>query len=85
MKGCYVNWAKVVALIAKEKVHRLVIQKFTSGRSSNMSRLNLMYVSCKTKPNDVLCKSYGLLEGTRGKATCPYDVPLAELTQMQDL
>jgi hypothetical protein len=55
MKGCYVNWAKVVALIAKEKVHRLVIEKFTSGRSSNMSRLNLRDVSYKTKPNDVLC------------------------------
>jgi hypothetical protein len=54
-------------LIAKEKVHRLVIEKFTSGRSSNMSRLNLRDVSYKTKPNDVLCKSYGLLEGTRGK------------------
>jgi hypothetical protein len=64
----------------KEKARKLVVEKLRNGRSSNVSRLHLREVSCKTEPGDVVCKKFGLPEGTRGKGTCPYGVPPAELT-----
>jgi hypothetical protein len=85
MKVCNVNWAKEIASTVKEKAHRLVIKKLRNGKSLYVSRLSLREVSCKTKFDDVVCKSYGLPKGIRGKGTCPYGVPPSKLAQMQDL
>ncbi len=80
MKGCDVNWARIVTSIVKKKVCRLVVEKLKNGKSSNVSRLNLKEVSCKIEPNDVVCKNFGVLKGTRGKGTCPYGAPPTKLT-----
>ncbi len=84
MKGCDVNWAKAITLNAKEKACSLVVEKLRSGRFLDVSRLSLKEVSYKIQPSDVVCKNFGFPKGTRGKGTCPYGVPLAELG-LQDL
>ncbi len=79
LKRCDVNWARAATSTTKEKARMLVAEKLRSGRSSNVSRVSLKEVSCKTEFDDVVYMNYGLPKGIRGKGTCPYGVPPSKL------
>ncbi len=85
MKDFNVNWAKVVASTSKEKACKFVYEKVKSGRSSNVSKLNGGEIFCKMEPNNIVCKSFILQGGNKGKSVCPYGVPIGEIVQVQDL
>jgi hypothetical protein len=85
VKGFDIKWARMAALIAKEKACRVAAKKMRSNKSSYVSKLSGGEISCKTE-GDVVCKSFVVLEDIRSKATiCPYGIPLGEVAKVQDL
>jgi len=58
---------------------------FKSGRFSNVSKLSGGEIFCKMDPDNIVCKSFILQGGDKGKKVCPYGVPIGEIVQVQDL
>jgi hypothetical protein len=83
-KGWDVNWARATASSAKEKAHRVQVEKMKISFNLEVSKLNAGDMSCKIK-SDVVCKDFVVKVGVTSKASCPYKVPLGDITMVHNL
>jgi hypothetical protein len=84
-KGYNVNWARAVALIAKENEPILVVKKMKGTKSLDVSKLSGgLEVSWKIEGGDV-CKSFIVAIRFVSRSTCPDGVLAKYIAMVQDL